>query len=103
MRDRHLPRLCRSCDAPMARQEDACWSCEAAWDYRSATRNVRRMIPAGRAAGPGGGDQPPAQAVIGEARAVAQARLDVDYLADEGRSLAADGSRRVGARIAAVQ
>jgi hypothetical protein len=86
----------------MARQEDTCWSCEAAWDYRSARRNGRRVIPAGRAAGPGGGHQPPAPAVIGEARDVAQARLDLDHLADAGDSLAAEGSRRVGARIAAV-
>jgi hypothetical protein len=29
MRDRHFPRLCRSCNGPMARQEDSCWRCEA--------------------------------------------------------------------------
>ncbi|HET7049088.1 MAG TPA: hypothetical protein VFI54_12570 [Solirubrobacteraceae bacterium] len=77
MRERHFPRLCRSCHAPMARQEDTCWSCEA----------QRR----------------PAPAAIGKALAVAQARLDVDRWADEGGSLAAEESRRVGARIAAVQ
>jgi predicted amidophosphoribosyltransferase len=27
MRDRHLPRLCPFCTAPMARQEDVCWNC----------------------------------------------------------------------------
>ena len=27
MRDRHFPRLCRSCNGPMARQEDSCWRC----------------------------------------------------------------------------
>jgi predicted amidophosphoribosyltransferase len=31
MRDRHFPRLCRSCSRPMARQEDGCWQCGAAW------------------------------------------------------------------------
>jgi hypothetical protein len=31
MRDRHLPRLCRSCRGPMARQEDTCWRCGARW------------------------------------------------------------------------
>ncbi len=31
MRARHFPRLCRSCAAPMARQEDACWRCGAHW------------------------------------------------------------------------
>jgi hypothetical protein len=29
MNNRHRPRLCRSCQAPMARQEDACWKCGA--------------------------------------------------------------------------
>jgi hypothetical protein len=27
MRNRHLPRLCHSCQAPMGAQEDACWRC----------------------------------------------------------------------------
>ena len=31
MRDRHLARLCRSCRAPMARQQDVCWRCGAEW------------------------------------------------------------------------
>jgi hypothetical protein len=75
MRERHFPRLCRSCHAPMARQEDTCWSCEA---------------------------ERPAPAAIGKALAVAQARLDVDRWADEGGSLAAQESR-VGVRIAAVR
>lgn len=29
MRDRHFPRLCRSCQAPLARQQDDCWHCDA--------------------------------------------------------------------------
>ncbi|HKO26059.1 MAG TPA: hypothetical protein VJU80_01260 [Solirubrobacteraceae bacterium] len=103
MRDRHFPRLCRSCDVPMARQEDTCWSCEAAWDYRSARRDGRRVTPGGRAARPDDGDQPPAPAVIGVARAVAQARLAVHRLADDGGSLADEGSRRIGAQIGAVK
>jgi hypothetical protein len=103
MRGRHFPRLCRSCDAPMARQQYTCWSCGAAWDDRTATRRARRVIHSGDAARPCVGDQPPAPVVIGEAHAVAQARLDVDRWADEGGSVADEGSRRVGARIAAVQ
>jgi len=31
MRDRHLPRLCGHCHAPLARQEDACWRCGTQW------------------------------------------------------------------------
>jgi hypothetical protein len=29
--NRHFPRLCGSCGAPMARQEDTCWHCGAVW------------------------------------------------------------------------
>lgn len=31
MRQRHFARLCRACDAPMARQEDSCWRCGVTW------------------------------------------------------------------------
>lgn len=31
MRERHFPRQCHSCEAPMARQEDTCWRCGAEW------------------------------------------------------------------------
>jgi hypothetical protein len=67
MRGRHFPRLCRSCDAPMARQQDTCWNCAAAWDDRTATQRARPMTRSGDAARPGGGDQPPMRVVIGEA------------------------------------
>jgi hypothetical protein len=36
MRDRHHPRLCGSCRAPMARTEDACWRCESPWVEKHA-------------------------------------------------------------------
>jgi hypothetical protein len=36
MRDRHFPRLCRSCQAPMARQEDERWRCGAQWAMEGA-------------------------------------------------------------------
>jgi predicted amidophosphoribosyltransferase len=40
MRDRHFPRLCRTCDAPMARQADTCWHCGAQWvDKHETTGN----------------------------------------------------------------
>jgi len=46
MRDRHLPRLCRSCHGPMACQEDACWRCGAPWaaEERSDT-TLRLAVP----------------------------------------------------------
>ena len=31
MRDRHLARLCQSCRAPMARQQNVCWRCRNEW------------------------------------------------------------------------
>ncbi len=37
MRDRHFPRLCRTCDAPMARQADTCWHCGAQWVHKTDT------------------------------------------------------------------
>jgi hypothetical protein len=63
---------------------------------------LRRASPAGDAARPGGRDQLPAPAIIGEARAVGQARRDADRWANEGGSLAREGPR-AGLRIAAVQ
>jgi hypothetical protein len=86
----------------MARQQDICWSCGAGWDDRTATQHARPLIHSGDAARPGGRDQRCAPAVIGQARAVAQATLDVDRWADEGGSVE-EGSRRVGARVAVVQ
>lgn len=38
MRERHFPRLCQTCQTPMARQEDACWSCGAAWAASRGTK-----------------------------------------------------------------
>jgi hypothetical protein len=38
MRERHFPRLCRSCTAPMARQQDACWRCGVAWSTTAPSR-----------------------------------------------------------------
>jgi hypothetical protein len=104
MRGRHFPRLCRSCDAPMARQQDFCWSCGAAWTERSGDPAPAQPAPSvthnGEAAGPGG-DQPPAPVVIGKA-AVAHASPDVDRWADEGGSVADEKSRRISVQIAEV-
>jgi predicted amidophosphoribosyltransferase len=36
MRQRHFPRVCRSCQAPLARQEDTCWHCGAQWASEDA-------------------------------------------------------------------
>ena len=46
MRDRHFPRLCRSCNGPMARQEDSCWRCEAPADGEPEPRPKLRAAEA---------------------------------------------------------
>jgi hypothetical protein len=47
MRDRHLPRLCRSCRGPMARQEDSCWRCGARWAAEEQPpAKLRLAVPA---------------------------------------------------------
>ena len=46
MRDRHIPRLCRTCQAPMARQEDSCWRCSAEWADEPAPRTKLMAVAA---------------------------------------------------------
>jgi hypothetical protein len=48
MRDRHLSRLCRSCQAPMACQADACWRCGAP-SAGTATASPRLRVLTGTA------------------------------------------------------
>jgi hypothetical protein len=47
MRQRHIPRLCRSCRAPMARQEATCWRCGVEWASEAEPRNALRLIHGG--------------------------------------------------------
>ena len=47
MRNRHFPRLCGSCRAPMARQEETCWRCGARWVSEDAPRTALRVIAGG--------------------------------------------------------
>ena len=46
MRDRHVPRVCRACHAPMARQEDNCWRCGTRWTSEDAPPTESRPMPA---------------------------------------------------------
>lgn len=103
MHGRHFPRLCRSCDAPMARQQDACWSCGAAWDDRPANQRVRPVTRSGEPAWWGSKDQPPALMLVGKAPALVQPSVDVDRLAHEGGHLADEKPRRINAPTAAVR
>jgi hypothetical protein len=47
MRERHFPRLCRSCQAPMARQENACWRCGTQWASEAGPRTTLKVILGG--------------------------------------------------------
>lgn len=44
MRDRHFPRLCGQCHAPMARQEDACWRCGTPWAPEKEPRTALHAV-----------------------------------------------------------
>ena len=76
MRHRHFPRLCRSCQVPMARQEETCWRCGTQWVSEDGPQTRLRVIPGGT----------PAAAADNE-RALTQARLDMDRWVDEGGSV----------------
>src|SRR3954451_1548921 len=52
MRDRHVARLCRSCQAPIARQEDSCWRCGAQWASEDVPPTTLRAIAGGLLAYP---------------------------------------------------
>jgi hypothetical protein len=78
MRDRHFPRLCRSCQAPMARQEDSCWSCGTQRASDEASPTPLRAIAVRRLAH--------AVAELGRA----DARRDDDRWTNEGGSVGSE-------------
>ena len=82
MRNRHFPRLCRSCQAPMAGQEDSCWRCGAQWASEEVSPTPLRAIAVRRLAR--------AVAELGRA----DSRRDDDRWTNEGGS--------VGSEIAAL-
>jgi hypothetical protein len=47
MRERHFPRLCHNCRAPMARQEDTCWRCGAQWATEDAPPTRLKVLAGG--------------------------------------------------------
>ena len=81
MRERHFPRVCHSCRAPMARQEDACWRCGTQWASEDQPQTTLRLIAGG------GGRPAPAIAV-----AVRAAYADAARWANEGGSVVAEGA-----------
>lgn len=82
MRDRHFPRLCRSCQAPMARQEDACWRCGTDWATEAEPRTALRVISGGALTHMSAVPAFAGSAV--EAIAAGGGRQDADRWADDG-------------------
>jgi hypothetical protein len=93
MHERQLPRLCRSCGAPMGLQEEKCRRCGANWDSSDGPRNALQAIPGGALAHRQEARQPRIPTtVLGNARAATEARLDADRWIDEGGSLSAEAT-----------
>ena len=88
MRERHFPRMCGSCRAPMARQEDTCWRCGTQWASEDGPRTTLRLITGGAQA-----EDRPEPAIAVAARADSDARLAADRWVDEGGSLVAEAAR----------
>ncbi len=87
MRERHFPRVCRSCRAPMARQEDACWRCGTQWGSEDGPRTTLQVIAGGAQA-----EDRPDPAIAVAARAASNARLDADRWTNEGGSIVSDAA-----------
>jgi len=47
MRNRHLPRLCRNCDAPMASGAESCWHCGVQWAQEAGPPTRLRLVAGG--------------------------------------------------------
>jgi hypothetical protein len=90
MRERHFPRVCRSCSAPMARQEDTCWRCGTQWASEDGPRTTLKVITGGARA-----EDRSEPAIPVAARAASDARLDADRWANEGGSLASQAAARL--------
>jgi hypothetical protein len=76
MRERHFPRVCRSCHAPMARQEDSCWRCGTDWASEERP-------------------QPTLKLIAGGARVASDASLDAERWRNEGGSFISAAAVRV--------
>lgn len=85
MRDRHIPRICRSCQAPLARQQDGCWRCGTDWATEHERAAPLRVIPGGALALPAGTRVPAVAAMLnGSLRAAVEARVAADRWSNEG-------------------
>lgn len=43
-RNRHIPRICRDCRAPMASDQDDCWRCDSRWSTEPAPSTALRVL-----------------------------------------------------------
>lgn len=84
MRERHFPRLCRACQAPMARQEDTCWSCGSPWQIEG------EPPPAAPLSRRSDELRSPGASTETRRRAAAGMWADVDRWADEGGRVGAE-------------
>jgi hypothetical protein len=97
MRERHLPRLCRICQAPMARQEDRCWRCGTRWSVRRTPptedrpqRTLRVIV--GGASDDGAADPSTAAAVADDAQGSSgETARDLERWLNEGGRLESRG------------
>jgi len=88
MRDRHIPRLCAACQAPMASQEEMCWRCGSRWASGDSAHPRLRVLPGGAA-----------PAATPDERALVQARVDMDRWITEGGSVPVEAAAVLGATI----
>jgi hypothetical protein len=45
MRNRHIPRVCRNCHAPLASGAAACWHCGVRWASEEQPPATLRLVP----------------------------------------------------------
>lgn len=95
MRDRHIPRRCRSCQAPMARQEAGCWSCGTQWAREGAPQPALRVIAGGAAR-----DAPMSEldsAVVDAGAGMELAQIDADRWVIDGGSVDFEAAAQIRA------
>jgi hypothetical protein len=67
MRNRHIVRVCRQCQAPLASGAPTCWRCGVAWATEEQPPTKLRLVPSE----PRAGNPSPAEEMTRRAAAVA--------------------------------
>ena len=93
MRDRHVPRLCELCRAPMARQEAVCWSCGTQWADEDVPLTALRVIVGG--AGRDETESTFATAVAEARAAVTPGDIDADRWIIDGGSFDSEAPAQI--------